>query len=175
MRISYAITVCNELEEINNLLTHLIANKRANDEIVVLLDEPNSTKQIQTLLKGHEHAGNITLVIGAFNNNFADWKNLLNSCCTGDYIINIDADEIPSESFQQNIEELLVANPEVDMFIVPRLNIVDGIGLSHVRRWGWNVSKIDGIISEKLFDLNNPKDLDEYELLKLNNLIISEN
>jgi hypothetical protein len=40
---------------------------------------------------------------------------------------------------------------------------------------GWNISKLDTMIEEKEFDLDNPKDRDEYELLKKYNLIIKEN
>jgi hypothetical protein len=39
MKITYAITVCNELEEITNLLNFLIKNKRKEDEIVILFDK----------------------------------------------------------------------------------------------------------------------------------------
>ena len=38
MKISYAITVCNEFVEIQKLLTFLIENKRQEDEIVVVWD-----------------------------------------------------------------------------------------------------------------------------------------
>jgi hypothetical protein len=31
-----------------------------------------------------------------FNNHFADWKNKLTSFCSGDYIYQIDADEMVS-------------------------------------------------------------------------------
>ena len=36
MRISYAITVCNEFLEIQRLLNFLIEHKREEDEIVIL-------------------------------------------------------------------------------------------------------------------------------------------
>ena len=46
MKISYAITVCNEFVEIQRLITFLRKNKRLQDEIVVLVDmtknEPTS-------------------------------------------------------------------------------------------------------------------------------------
>ena len=38
MKISYAITVCDELEEIMRLLDLLLKNKQKQDEIVVLMD-----------------------------------------------------------------------------------------------------------------------------------------
>jgi hypothetical protein len=45
MRISYAIPVCNEIEEIRKrLLEFLIATKRRQDEIVILVDEQNGSE-----------------------------------------------------------------------------------------------------------------------------------
>ena len=43
MKISYAITVCNELEEIQRLIPLLKEIKRQEDEIVVLLDKPKAS------------------------------------------------------------------------------------------------------------------------------------
>ena len=40
MVISYAITVCNELDEIKRLVPFLRQYKRPEDEICVLLDKP---------------------------------------------------------------------------------------------------------------------------------------
>jgi hypothetical protein len=41
MKISYAITVCNEIDEITRLLNFLIKAKRKEDEVVVLFDKKN--------------------------------------------------------------------------------------------------------------------------------------
>jgi len=172
MKISYTITVCNELVEIQQLLPALLKAKREEDEVVVLYDLNGGTPEMEEYLTSMKDS--ITFGMGHFEKHFADWKNKLKDFCTGDYIINIDADELPSPTFLNNIVEVLTENPEMDMLVVPRLNVVEGIGLSHVKRWGWNVSKVDSVVSEKLFDLSNPKDIDEYQLLKLNNLIISE-
>ena len=38
MKISYAITVCNEFLEIQKLILIFIRNKRGQDEIVILYD-----------------------------------------------------------------------------------------------------------------------------------------
>ena len=46
MKISYAITVCNELKEITELLDFLIVKIRDNDEIVVQYDEGNATRKV---------------------------------------------------------------------------------------------------------------------------------
>jgi hypothetical protein len=41
MKISYAITVCNELKEIQKLVNLLKETKRPQDEIVILYDQKN--------------------------------------------------------------------------------------------------------------------------------------
>jgi hypothetical protein len=46
MKISYAITVCNELEEISRLLNFLHQHKRSEDEICVLLDKPKASQEL---------------------------------------------------------------------------------------------------------------------------------
>ena len=45
MKISYAITVCNEHKEIEKLLTFLFEHKRQEDQVVVQMDE-NATKEV---------------------------------------------------------------------------------------------------------------------------------
>jgi hypothetical protein len=45
MKISYAITVCTELEEIKRLVDFLLSNKRKEDEIVILYDT-NGSKEV---------------------------------------------------------------------------------------------------------------------------------
>ena len=42
MKISYAITVCNELEELKRLVDFVLSNKRKEDEIVILYDTGGS-------------------------------------------------------------------------------------------------------------------------------------
>jgi hypothetical protein len=49
MKISYAITVCNELVEIQRLLPFLIENKRKQDEIVIFYDSNNLLKHTPNL------------------------------------------------------------------------------------------------------------------------------
>ena len=50
MNISYAITVCNERNEIEKLISFLIQNKHLGDEIVVLFDTNNGTNEVEVFL-----------------------------------------------------------------------------------------------------------------------------
>lgn len=141
MRISYAITVCTEFLEIQRLINFLLEHKRAQDDIVVLFDEANGDKEIEAYLRSHSVNGEFSWYAGKFERHFADWKNKLTSYCTGDYIFQIDADEIPNEYLIENLPALLETNPKVDMLRVPRVNTVEGLTDKHIQQWGWNVNE----------------------------------
>jgi glycosyltransferase involved in cell wall biosynthesis len=134
MKISYAITCCNEFKEIKRLLEQLSKNKKEEDEIVVLLDEPKSTEELKEYLREYK---NIYIQEGKFENDFSKWKNQLNSLCNGDFIFQLDADEYLADSMCENIILILQANPEVDLYYVPRINTVEGITEEYIQKWGW--------------------------------------
>ena len=75
-----------------------------------------------------------------FKQNFLENKNFLQTKCTGDYIFQIDADEIPQESLIVNLHSILESNP-VDCFFIPRKNLVKGLTSDHVKKWGWDVNE----------------------------------
>jgi hypothetical protein len=139
MRISYAITVCNEFIEIQRLVHFLLKHKRIQDNIVILYDEANGDPEIEAFLRSHSLNKEFVWHKGKFEKHFADWKNKLTSLCKGDYIFQIDADEIPSEDLIQNLPEILELNPEMDIFLVPRVNTVEGLTRSHIDKWRWFV------------------------------------
>jgi len=141
MKVSYAITVCNESVEIQRLLTLLLQHKEAQDEIIILFDSKNGSKGVEDYLRSHSvttDAG-FRWVADEFDNHFADWKNKLNSLCTGDFIFQIDADEYLPDEFIELLHQILEANPEVDLYYVPRINTVSGLTEEHIQKWGWRV------------------------------------
>ena len=140
MRISYAITVCNEFVEIQRLVNFLLQHKRAQDNIVILYDEANGDPEIEAFLRSHSPNKEFAWHKGKFNKHFADWKNKLTSLCNGDYIFQIDADEYPSEDLIQALPEIIELNPEMDIYLVPRVNTVEGLTPEHIAKWGWNVT-----------------------------------
>lgn len=139
MKISYAITVCDEEEEIVRLIDFLLKNKRYEDEICVLLDKPKATKHTQKSLWNYSTDKEISLYEGAFEGHFADWKNKLTQICSGDYIFQIDADEIPHRFLLDNLPSVLENNSDLEVFLVPRINTVEGLTLDHIQKWGWEV------------------------------------
>lgn len=143
MKISYGITVKDEIVEIQHLLTFLLKNKREQDEIVILFDNINGSPLVEEYLR----ANSINDDCGfkwypyPFNGHFADLKNYLTSWCTGDYIFQIDADELPNETLIEMLPDLLSRNTNCEVFLVPRVNTVDGLTQDHIQQWGWSVNE----------------------------------
>ena len=135
MKISYAITVCNELEEISRLLNFLHQHKQSIDEICVLLDKPKASQKLLDELYYWSSKDIIILKESIFQGHFADWKNQLMDMCSGDYIFQIDADEIPNDNLIESLPSILENN--VDVVLVPRVNLVEGITPQHIQMWGW--------------------------------------
>ena len=141
MKLSYAITACNEVEETIKLVTQLLNYKEQNSEIVVLLDTPKAPIELVEYLELQANADYITLIESEFDNDFAQWKNFLNSHCKGDWIFQLDADEHLTPDLIVNMESLLDANTDKDMIVVPRINTVEGLTEAHIQKWGWNVNE----------------------------------
>jgi len=141
MKISYAITVCNEFIEIQKLISFLLKHKRHEDEIVVLYDINNGHEGIEQFLRAKSINGEFAWVPGEFKEHFANWKNKLTSYCSGDYIFQIDADETPDKSLIDNLPLILEANPDNEVYLVPRINTVEGLTQEHINKWRWNVNE----------------------------------
>ena len=141
MKISYAITVCDELEEVKRLLDLLLIKKREQDEIVVLLDKSKASIRLENVLRNYAQDSKIAFAADHFQGHFADWKNKLNDLCTGDFIFQVDADEYPHEDLIQTLPEILEANPSVEVYVVPRVNTVEGVTPEHITKWGWHVNE----------------------------------
>jgi len=141
MKISYAITVCNELEEVRRLLDLLLEYKREQDEIVVLIDTTKASDELVSTLRHYERHNMDHMVVwpGEFEGHFADWKNKLTELCSGDYVFQIDADEFPHPYFIKDLPSILEHNSAVELYAVPRINTVEGLTQDHIQKWGWKV------------------------------------
>jgi hypothetical protein len=140
MKLSYAITVCNELVEIQRLLPFLIENKRKQDEIVVFYDSNNGSKSVDEYLRTQSQSTftSFRYIHYHFDGHFANMKNALTESCLGDYIYQIDADEMISEYIMKILPQILEQN-QVDVIRVPRVNTVKGLTTEHIQKWGWVV------------------------------------
>jgi len=142
INITYAITVCNELEEITKLIDFLKDKIEKEDEILIQYDEDSASEAIKNYLKiiSQLHNSNIKVIGFPLSNDFASYKNNLKTHAKGIFIFQIDADEIPSEYLMENIHEFIEYNKDVDLFFVPRINTVEGLTKEHIKKWKWNVN-----------------------------------
>ena len=142
MKISYAITVCNEHKEIEKLLTFLFEHKRKEDQVVVQMDT-SATKEVWNVCESFEGKpfDEYKLTSFSLSKNFASYKNNLNKNCKGEWIFQIDADEIPNEYLIEALPFILEANEDIEAFWVPRVNTVAGITDEHIAKWGWKLNE----------------------------------
>ena len=145
MKISYAIPVCNEHAELEKLLDFLEDHIQVKDEVVVQCDEGNTTPEVYKVLNSERYSDGfrqqLKVIEFSLNGHFSNFKNNLKEHCTGDWIFQIDADELPHEFLITNLKELLKINPTTEMFLVPRVNTVEGLTQEHINKWRWNVNE----------------------------------
>ena len=119
--ISYAITVCNEAEQLDLLLGYLRPFLDKGDEIVVQADKKNVTAEVRQVVR--KHGSTIAKYEEwPLNMDFAQAKNHLNCLCKGDYIFQLDADELPQQWLAENIHVIIDRLPLIELFKFPRVN-----------------------------------------------------
>ena len=140
MKISYSILTHNETDSLMKLIDFLVINKDDEDEIVILDDYSDNEKTreiLDTMCSIYE----IRTEQRHLYKDYAGQKNHLRKMCTGDYIFNIDADELPNKWLMKNIKMILEANPTIDLYWIPRVNTVEGLTQEHIDKWGWQVNE----------------------------------
>ena len=140
IKLSYAILTHNETESLLKLIEFLVEHKDEEDEIIILDDysDNEKTKEIlDTMCSIHE----IKFEQRHLLKDFAGQKNYLKNMCSGDYIFNIDADEIPHKYLINNLKSIIEINPTIDLYYLPRVNTVDGLTENHKLTWQWSVDE----------------------------------
>ena len=149
LKISYLITASTETDTFQRLLNHLIeVNKTTEDEIVILLDKKYATPGNPTyeivVNMFHDYCGIPTergrIIVHDLNNNYGGHKNFGIENCRGNYVWQIDGDELPPEALLgENLHSLLESNPLIEAYAIPRINAWHGLTEAHAKRWGWSL------------------------------------
>lgn len=174
MKISFAICTHNEGAYVDQLLTKInkwiLLSTTINDPYeyeVVIVDDFSTDETTLKVLSTAISLPHCKLYHHRLDNNFAEHKNFMNSCCTGDWILNLDADEWVPDSLLDILPMIVESNPQVDAFWLPRVNTVDGLTLKHVQKWRWIITTLEGFRTAKEMD----KESEEYKLLESYDLI----
>ena len=133
--ISYAVTTHNEGLSIDNLLNRLMHHARSIDEIVILDDFSDDTETLKILRKHKK------VYKHKFNKNFSDQKNFLNSLCNGDYIFQLDGDELPSTTLCTITQSMINHRDDIDLYWIPRDNRLYDLDMKYIDKWNWKVDE----------------------------------
>jgi glycosyltransferase involved in cell wall biosynthesis len=138
MKISYLVTCHNEINSLRNLFEKLNNYTCESDEIIVL-DDFSDNIETKEILDSYKNR--FQIVPHALNNNYGAHKNFGIEMCKGDFIFQMDGDELPPDTLLgENIHEIIYSNPEVEAYAVPRINDFIGVNNTHAKQWGWRLS-----------------------------------
>ena len=122
LSVCYAITVCDEDDELRNLLDAIIPYKSERDEILIQGDKGNTTEEVLRVIE--EYKAYIKKYIEyPLNHNFGAFKSNLKNFTKCDYIFQLDADEIPSPFLMKHLHNILFDNP-YDLIRLARINVM---------------------------------------------------
>jgi len=138
LKISYGITVHNEVEELERLLTKLLVSIDEEDEVVICVDGNDSG--VKDVIELYSIDSRVIHYGRELENDFAAHKNSVIEKSNGDYIFHIDADEYPNKTLLQQLKQILEMN-DVDLVWIPRVNTVNGFTDEDVQKWGWRVNE----------------------------------
>ena len=131
--ITYAICVCDEAQQLDSLLNFLVKVKEVGDDINVLHDIGRTNDAVRHVLDKHKK--NVTVLERAFAGDFAAHRNYQIERCTGDYILVIDADEMPQELLLKNIRQF-----DGEIMAIPRINIFTGYTQKWLEKCNFKIS-----------------------------------
>ena len=155
MKISYLITCCNETTTLENLLSRVFGVMDNNylevdnleEEIVLLVDckhpmGDDVKEDTAEILRRYSGYDNIIWETHPLNNDYGVHKNYGIEQCTGDWIFQIDGDELPPETLlRENLKTIIESNPDVELIYIPRINDFKGVTEEHAKQWGWYLSE----------------------------------
>lgn len=137
--LSYLVTVHNETKSLENLLARLVKHVQEGDQIVII-DDFSDNETTQKILSKYSYTDHVYLYQHALDKNYGGHKNYGTDLCKGEWVFQIDADELPSETLLLNLKAIILENPDIDVYVVPRINAFVGLKPEHAKQWGWQLS-----------------------------------
>jgi len=133
MKISFALLCHTETTSLRKLLDTLVSPKPYDSEVVVVHDDVGDTNETKMVLD--EYKNKIKVYNRPLNNHYSEQKNFMTEQCSGDWIVNPDADEIFPEYILENIH-LIIEQSDTECIWLPRINIVEGMTPELAPRFG---------------------------------------
>ena len=137
--ISFVITTHNEGACIESLLNQLSTIVKDGDEIIIL-DDFSTDQTTLDILEKWTDVKFVSVHKRNLDNDFAAQKNFAIEKATQPWIFQIDADELLGDYISEYIHSVLESNPDIDLFLVPRVNLVTGLTDEDIQKFNWHVN-----------------------------------
>jgi len=141
MKLTYTIQVCNESRELYSLLNFLTKVIDDEDELNVVADSNRITERIELVLEHFKERINV------FKRPFDDFcKNSQFHAdnANGEYIVGLDADEMPQEMLIKNLKKI-IEDTKAEIIAIPRINIDPGYTEEFLKRCNYSINQFGWI------------------------------
>jgi glycosyltransferase involved in cell wall biosynthesis len=137
MKITYYLTVVDELKEFERLLSSL----PDDSDLVVQIDcSKDKSSDILAIMSDSKFYDAI-IVLGEFDGDFAKFKNNALEYIKGDYVLQLDADEYMNIGALNALMSILESNDDIDAFMLPRENYVHDITDEYITSQDWVIDE----------------------------------
>lgn len=144
MFLSYLVTCHNESDSLHDLLVKLYESLKPTHEVVIIDDYSDSPVTL-SILEEYQKKERVVIQKHKLDNHYGAHKNFGIEQCKGDWIFQLDADELPTDTLINNIDVILENNSHNEVLWLPRLNYFVGVTQKDVDDWGWKL--YDGLIN----------------------------
>jgi hypothetical protein len=142
MKISYAITVCNESKELYSLIAFLKKVKDVDDDINILVDTAHVSQQVLKVVDFFKD--DIVVNERDFDGDFSEHRNYHITKCKGDYIVIIDSDEMPQEKLIKNLKNI-IQESDAELIYIPRINLAPGFTHEWLDKFKFKINEVGWI------------------------------
>jgi hypothetical protein len=136
--IGYMILCKNEDSSLELLLKQITKFKAPQDKVYVVRDKNGNNNKTKYILESYKDE--IIAFEKPVDKAIHDQKNWLAKQSDTDYLFYLDADELLDERFYTIVHQLIEGN-DVDVFFLPRTNIVIGITEEYRASRGWKLDE----------------------------------
>ena len=140
--ISFLVTCKNSDRQLKELLSCIERYIDGNE--CVILDDFSDSEFTAEILHEYGNKTGFKVYQHHLNKNYSLHKNHGKEKCSGKWIFQLDDDELPTETLLTNIKDIIESNPDVDVFLIPRINMFAGVTEAHARTWGWQLREYNG-------------------------------
>jgi glycosyltransferase involved in cell wall biosynthesis len=113
---------------------------RGNTDEIVILDDFSDNQETIDIIMDCFDCPNVLWFKHALDKDYGAHKNFGNEKCSGDWIFQIDGDELPTLGLLENVKTIIESNSEVELIFVPRINDFRGVTPEHAKQWGWKLT-----------------------------------